>query len=181
MLAGAVVLVLLVGGWVLLAERTLDRVSVSAGEWRCSGTSLVPRRVDGRREQAPRMVPGMRCRRTLAVRNRSGAGVTLGAVDVPALGSTGSPGVWLSSVDGRPPRPGEDARLDIGQHLAADAAAEVELVVVFRADGCTAIGGFRTTPSVTLTSWGRSRQVGAPPFAFQGTPASDCMGRLDGG
>jgi hypothetical protein len=127
------------------------------------------------------MVPGMRCRRTLTVHNRSGSGATLGSVDVPDIGSVGRPAVRLASVDGRSPRPGADARVDIGQHLAADAAARVELVVVFRPDGCTPADGFRTEPRVTLTVWGRSRGVvPRSPLAFAGTPESDCQGRLPG-
>lgn len=181
LLAGTVVLAVLVGGWVLITDRTLDRVSVTSGDWRCAGTSLVARRVDGHRQPAPRMVPGMRCRRTLEVHNRSAWAVTLGSVEVPGLGSTGSPGVRVSRVDGRSPRPGADARVDIGQHLAADAATEVRVQVVFRADGCTALGGFRTRPAMVVSAWGRTRQLGPQlPLVFEGTLESDCLGRLPG-
>lgn len=176
-----VVLGLVVGGWALLTDRALDRVSVSSADWRCTGTTLVPTRVDGRRQRVPRMVPGMRCRRALEVHNGAGQGATLDSVVVPSLGDVGSPGVRLTSIDGRSPRPGEDARVDIGQHLAGGASTTVVLVAAFRPDGCTPKGGFRADPAVTLTVWGRSREV-APraPLAFAGTPESDCLGRLPG-
>lgn len=176
-----VVLGLVVGGWFALTDRALDGVSVTAGGWRCTGTSMVRVRVEGRGQLAPRMVPGMRCRRTLEVHNGAGRGATLGSIVVPSLGSVGTPGVRLTSIDGRSPRPGEDARVDIGQHLAGDASTTVVLVAAFRPDGCTPAGGFRTEPAVTLTVWGRSREV-APraPLAFAGTPESDCLGRLPG-
>lgn len=182
LLAGTVVLALVVGGWFALTDRALDRVSVTAGDWRCTGTSLVRVRVDGRGQQAPRMVPGMRCRRRLAVHNGAGRGATLDSVVVPSLGSVGAPGVRVTSIDGRSPRPGEDARVDIGQHLAGDASTTVVLVAAFRPDGCTPAGGFQAEPAVTLTLWGRSREIASrTPLAFAGTPASDCLGRLPGG
>jgi len=182
LLAGVVVLGLVVGGWFLLTGRALDRVQVSAGAWRCAGTTLDQVEVGAERARFPRMTPGMRCRRTLTVHNGSRTGVTLGAVTVPELGSDGVPGVRVDSIEGRAPRPGSDARVDLGQHLAADAHATVELVVAFRPDGCSPGRTYRTRPTVTLTSWGRSRDLAArPPLTFAATPESDCLGRLRGG
>lgn len=182
MLAGIVVLALLVAGWVLLTGRTLDRVTVTSGEWRCSGTSLLPPRTGGRQQAAPRMQPGMRCRRTLTVHNESASGARLDGVVVPGLGSEGAEGVAVASIDDRSPRPGDDARVDIGQHLAGGTSRRVPLVVVFRAGGCSpADERVRSTPRVTVSAWGRTRPVSpATGYAFAGTPDSDCLGRLRG-
>lgn len=178
-----VVAVLLIAGlgWWTLTGRVLDRVEVGAGGWTCRGTDLQPARAAGVRAPAPALRPGMTCRTRLRVSNGAGVALTLRSLLVPVVGDRAGPGVRLVTVDGRAPRPGVDAVVDFGEHLAGDAGTDLTLTFAYRHDGCTPPGTFWVQPRVRVSAWGRSREVvGSTPFAFRGTSESDCWGKLSG-
>lgn len=178
--AGALALALGLGWWVL-ADRALDRVRVDAGEWRCQGTDVLPARADGVRTRAPALNPGMSCRTRVGVTNAAGTAVVVESLVVPVVGDEGGPGVRLTSVDGRAPRPGVDAVVDFGQRLAGGTATDLALSFRYRHDGCTPPGTWWVRPQVEVSAWGRSREVvTSAPFAFRGTRESDCWGKLGG-
>jgi hypothetical protein len=192
----AVLSVGLLAGRAALAAHDRSQVRVVTDEdvLACEGTTVENRPVaqaDGTELSTPvaAIDDGMRCTYTFFVSNRGGEPMRIERVVFPVLGPDGGAAVEAIALDGEEPQPTEtidgvagtpvDAIFDLDRSLPAHEAVQLQMTIVYRADGCTSGGAtisFPDSPTLTLRSRGVSgkRSAEGPGLAFFGHPVLNC-------
>lgn len=130
----------------------------------------------------------MRCLLRVRVENR---GLTTARVDrlsVPVVGPAGgfnveSPHLPMDGVEPVPDEVDAVFTLDRPREIGAESAAELEVELVYRPDGCTPDGAIfhfvdAPTTSVSVLGIRGERSVVGHSFGFRGSEVSDCGGEL---